>query len=213
MTEQNQAVNQGKYWTRDADHSLAEQYVKGLSIADIAEMLGRTESSILGRLIKICFSEKKASGENLVPTSNKPWIDQEDSKLIENYNKDVDFLGLSREMQRSVYELQARLVNLFEAKPTYLELISYRDKTVSSTKSKSTSSAVWTPGDLIELARMFGAGMTVVEMAKKFDRTVAGVVTQLLRRGLVEDNDIEFAVSRAQHRVNKSARLSNDEPF
>jgi hypothetical protein len=176
-------------------------------------MAGRTESAIRGRLIKICFPSNKVADADLVPTSNRPWTYLEDSKLVESYNKDSDLAVLSKASQRSVYELQARLVDLFEAKPTYLELISYREKSTSTQKSKTSSTAVWTPGDLLELARMFGAGVTVVEMAKKFDRTVAGVITQLLRRGLVEDNDIEYAVARAQARVNKTSPAVSDEPF
>lgn len=54
QTESGKAYpNQGTYWTREAEESLAEMFKQGLSVKEMSESLQRSPSGIRARLIKL----------------------------------------------------------------------------------------------------------------------------------------------------------------
>jgi hypothetical protein len=73
-------------------------------------------------VLRALFTASKVLGETrarraLPANTGKPWSAQDDGFLLERFTADADLKELARELERSTYAVQARLVKLGRLEP------------------------------------------------------------------------------------------------
>ena len=91
-------------WTEEDEDVLFDLSEQKATQKQMSEALGRTPRSVKMKLMELGLYVKNASARS--------WTENEERKLVDLYNDDVDFENIALELGRSVNAVVSRLVRL-----------------------------------------------------------------------------------------------------
>ncbi|MDH6410600.1 hypothetical protein M2113_001590 [Aurantimicrobium minutum] len=100
-----------KPWTSDEDIKLCEMFNENTDISKIASELGRTKSSIMPRLIDLCFRLRNISIQELdhIP-KNAAWDPSHTERLRKGYDLGYQIPQIARVLNRSSMNVARKLI-------------------------------------------------------------------------------------------------------
>lgn len=178
-----------KRWTREQDELLIELYKTQTGFDEIANQLGRTQNSIIARLVKLSFNCPSEQIKRFLARLNSgylKWPNHEIDALAILFAANQELDVIEKQLNRDSVSLAFQLVILRLASPATLPEYGLPKKIQQ-----------WTAAELTQLRVDFRNKVPIAFMAENAGRTKYSVLNVLYSLGEITDSDVDAMLQDA----------------
>ena len=175
--------NAGRPWTTEETCMLVELCDSGASTETICKKLHRRPRGIRQQLEKIGLYSKPAHANSLA-RSGTPWTEEEELLLSILRHDGMRTRDIANTLQRSEYAVKLRM-----------ELLEER----SVPRADAADPLIFTDPHMQEMKEMHDRGMTVSQIAERFNRSEKSVSARLFYMGLIKDAPVRLPARKKDH--------------
>jgi len=192
-------TNEGRPWSQLEEQELLQAFDTGATLTDLAERHRRKTGAIKSRLRRLgkdprrrdvpstpleIVKEKPATSQHLLDkpaNAGKRWTEEEDELAKAEFISGMTMPQIADKHQRSATSIYARLVSLGMA--TYPN---FEETNINSNSKSANAGKGWESNEDQALLLDFQSGMTIPELAAKYERAAKSVYLHLLSLGAME---------------------------
>jgi hypothetical protein len=151
-------------WTDDEDEQLAEEFDNGTTVDDMASIHGRGKGGVVSRLVTLGLVERGTSEADWTR-----WTAEDVSQLAADFHEGTTIEEMASAHGLRMEAIEARLVRLGLIQPP----------------GRESRGAKWSDDEDNQLTNEFNAGLRVSNIAALHGRTSGGIISRLVKLGLV----------------------------